>query len=430
MAKKDSQKKFKSFLKHITKYLDDEGIEHNVTVKREPDDPDDMNKVTKSVSIVFYKNTQPLANLHCYCTINDTITPYYTSMNYRGCVTRSESKIMRDHMPDIEANTLSIACVGVSEEERGKGYGLLILIYCICHINAENIFHYFNLDDVSNAANSVGKNIYRRVGFIPLPREFIELNLDNPKMYESTGGPELFVPLQCYEGYEYEDMIGRLVLKKFPLQDKDIELKPLEEKELKLLDDFVKKTLSLNSRWTTLLKASHKFKAPLRAHLSMLRGHSSMRVGTSMRSINGTPTTTSVKTRRTTIHKPYGGSGSAAKYTLKELKDIAVSNKIKITKKIDNKTLYLNKADLIKKLKKHGYYTICGLEKKEREINCGHSSPMKRPIICDRAAKYTLKELKDIAVSNKIKITKKIDNKTLYLNKADLIKKLKKHKLL
>ena len=51
--------------------------------------------------------------------------------------------------------------------------------------------------------------------------------------------------------------------------------------------------------------------------------------------------------------KPYGGSGRAAKYTLKELKDIAVSNKIKITKKIDNKTLYLNKADLIKKLKKH-----------------------------------------------------------------------------
>ena len=73
MAKKDSQKKFKSFLKHITKYLDDEGIEHNVTVKREPDDPDDMNKVTKSVSIVFYKNTQPLANLHCYCTIFFTL---------------------------------------------------------------------------------------------------------------------------------------------------------------------------------------------------------------------------------------------------------------------------------------------------------------------------------------------------------------------
>jgi hypothetical protein len=422
MAKKDSQKKFESFLGHITTYLANKGIEHKVTVKREPDDPDDMKKVTKSVSIVFYKGFSQLANLHCYCTINDTITPYYTSMNYRGCVTRSESKIMSDHMPDIEANTLSIAWVGVSEEERGQGYGLLILIYCICHINAENIFHYFSLDDVSNAANSVGKNIYRRVGFLPLPREFINLDSGNPKMYESTGGPELFVPLQCYEGYEYEDMIGRLVLKKFPLQDKDIELKPLEEKELKLLDDFVTKTLSLNSRWTTLIKAKHKLMAPLRAPLSM-------RVGTSsMRSINGTPTMTSENTRKT--NNPYGGSGSAAKYTLKELKDIAVSNKIKITKKIDNKTLYLNKADLIKKLKKHGYYTICGLEKKEREINCGHSSPMKRPIICDRAAKYTLKELKDIAVSNKIKITKKIDNKTLYLNKADLIKKLKKHKLL
>ena len=134
MAKTDSQKKFESFSEHITKYLDAKGIVPKVTVKREPDDPDDMKKVTKSVSIVFYKNTQPLANLHCYCTINDTITPYYTSMNYRGCVTRSESKIMREHMPDIEANTLSIAWVGVSEEERGQGYGLLILIYCICHM--------------------------------------------------------------------------------------------------------------------------------------------------------------------------------------------------------------------------------------------------------------------------------------------------------
>ena len=74
---------------------------------------------------------------------------------------------------------------------------LVILIYCICHINAENTFHYFNLDDDSKNANSVGKNIYRRVGFLPLPREFINLDSDNPKMYESTGGPELFVPLQC-----------------------------------------------------------------------------------------------------------------------------------------------------------------------------------------------------------------------------------------
>ena len=414
--KKLSQEKFGKFLLHIKKYLDNIGIVPKVTVELSHDDSNDMKKkVTKSVSFGFYKreqheNTTPLAILHCYCTINDTIAPYYTRMNYSGCVTRSQSNISREPMPDIEANTLSIIWVGVLEEAQGKGYGLLILIYCICHINAENNFDYFNLDDDSNAANSVGKNIYRKVGFIPLPGEFINLDSDNPKMYESTGGPELFVPLQCYEGDEYEHMIGRLVFKKFPLRDipaNDIVLTLSEKSELELLDEVVTKTSLLNSWWKTLLKAKLILMAPL--------------------SKPGGPMRDKITTSRTT---PYSTGGSAAKYTLKELKDIAVSNKIKITKKIDNKTLYLNKADLIKKLKKHGYYTICGLEKKEREINCRHSSPMKRPIICDRAAKYTLKELKDIAVSNKIKITKKIDNKTLYLNKADLIKKLKKHKLL
>jgi hypothetical protein len=44
--------------------------------------------------------------------------------------------------------------------------------------------------------------------------------------------------------------------------------------------------------------------------------------------------------------------------------------------------------------------------------------------------KYTLKELKNIALRNKIKITKKIDEKTLPLNKIDLSKKLKRYKLL
>jgi hypothetical protein len=43
---------------------------------------------------------------------------------------------------------------------------------------------------------------------------------------------------------------------------------------------------------------------------------------------------------------------------------------------------------------------------------------------------YTLKKLKNIAIRNKIKITKKIDEKTLPLNKTDLIKKLKRNKLL
>ena len=337
--KKLSQEKFGEFLLHIKKYLDNIGIVPKVTVELSHDDSNDMKKkVTKSVSFGFYKreqheNTTPLAILHCYCTINDTIAPYYTRMNYSGCVTRSQSNISREPMPDIEANTLSIIWVGVLEEAQGKGYGLLILIYCICHINAENNFDYFNLDDDSKAANSVGKNIYRKVGFIPLPGEFINLDSDNPKMYESTGGPELFVPLQCYEGDEYEHMIGRLVFKKFPLRDipaNDIYLTLSEKSELELLDEVVTKTSLLNSWWKTLLKAKLILMAPL--------------------SKPGGPMRVKITTSRTT---PYSTGGSAAKYTLKELKDIAVSNKIKITKKIDNKTLYLNKADLIKKLKKH-----------------------------------------------------------------------------
>lgn len=45
--------------------------------------------------------------------------------------------------------------------------------------------------------------------------------------------------------------------------------------------------------------------------------------------------------------------------------------------------------------------------------------------ILSKGGKYTVKELKNIAIKNKIKITKKIDQKTVSLNKNDLIKKLK-----
>ena len=44
--------------------------------------------------------------------------------------------------------------------------------------------------------------------------------------------------------------------------------------------------------------------------------------------------------------------------------------------------------------------------------------------------KYKIKELKDIAIKNKIKITKKLNEKKVPLNKKDLIKKLKRYKLL
>jgi hypothetical protein len=43
---------------------------------------------------------------------------------------------------------------------------------------------------------------------------------------------------------------------------------------------------------------------------------------------------------------------------------------------------------------------------------------------------YILKELKNIAIINNIKITKKMNEKIVHLNKTDLIKKLKRYKLL
>jgi hypothetical protein len=51
-------------------------------------------------------------------------------------------------------------------------------------------------------------------------------------------------------------------------------------------------------------------------------------------------------------------------------------------------------------------------------------------VISGGGGEYTLKKLKNIAIRNKIKITKKIDEKALPLNKTDLIKKLKRYKLL
>ena len=58
------------------------------------------------------------------------------------------------------------------------------------------------------------------------------------------------------------------------------------------------------------------------------------------------------------------------------------------------------------------------------------SQSAKMPVKKGGKQKYTIKELKDIAIKNKIKITKKLNEKKVPLNKKDLIKKLKRYKLL
>lgn len=51
--------------------------------------------------------------------------------------------------------------------------------------------------------------------------------------------------------------------------------------------------------------------------------------------------------------KSSGGKKAVVKYTVKELQAIAIENKIKITKKVEGKTVRLNKQDMIAKLKRY-----------------------------------------------------------------------------
>ena len=48
-----------------------------------------------------------------------------------------------------------------------------------------------------------------------------------------------------------------------------------------------------------------------------------------------------------------GGKKTVVKYTVKDLQAIAIENKIKITKKVEGKTVRLNKQGMIAKLKRH-----------------------------------------------------------------------------
>ena len=355
-----------------------------------------------------------VAVLICYYTERDRIIPL------KKYNTRSVTAYMNYEANESDAKTLSISWIGVAIEHRSKKYGLLILIYCICYIYMRYKVEYVTLDDDSDRACHIKRNLYHLVHFETLPRDLIQLDLNNKRFYESTGGPERILPLILYSEKDYADMMNKLLLKKFvkefndscKKQDRNPQKLALEQEQEKQFEQF-------EQRVEQIEKHFYLHEIAIEFYLANKCTNRWKRYASSMKR----------KRDKNPDDPSSSGTGGArvAKYTLKELKDIAVSNKIKITKKIDTKTLYLNKADLIKKLKKHGYDTICGLGKKEREINCGHSSPKRRQIIGDRAAKYTLKELKDIAVSNKIKITKKIDTKTLYLNKADLIKKLKKH---
>jgi len=84
------------------------------------------------------------------------------------------------------------------------------------------------------------------------------------------------------------------------------------------------------------------------------------------------------------------------------------------------KTLSVSFTNFINKETNSNYdepYNICLVNKK--------ASGGKKVVV-----KYTVKQLQAIASKNNIKITKKVDGKTVRLNKQELIAKLKRYKVL
>ena len=65
--------------------------------------------------------------------------------------------------------------------------------------------------------------------------------------------------------------------------------------------------------------------------------------------------TIAINLKRIILVKPKssGGKKAVVKYTVKDLQAIAIENNIKITKKVEGKTVRLNKQEMIAKLKRH-----------------------------------------------------------------------------
>ena len=154
----------------------------------------------------------------------------------------------------------------------------------------------------------------------------------------------IFFFLILYSEKDYADMMNKLLLKKFvkefndscKKQDRNPQKLALEQEQEKQFEQF-------EQRVEQIEKHFYLHEIAIEFYLANKCTNRWKRYASSMKR----------KRDKNPDDPSSSGTGGArvAKYTLKELKDIAVSNKIKITKKIDNKTLYLNKADLIKKHK-------------------------------------------------------------------------------
>ena len=330
--------KFSGIITKIDIWLNSKNLE---AVVKKPDGNEeviDYQFLFKKVKGI--EDEKVVANIESTYTKSDRIecsphTGPVTRGSLKKMKMRKHDNIDNDNIDNI-ASTLYISWISVDELEQKKGYGLLILIYCICHINKTHSIRVASLEDMSDKAGYIC-SLYHKVRFKPLSTELVQLDMSDPKRFQTTGGPELELDLNMEGLIDYADLLDGLISSRYkmpPIQDNKEFDNPDKNKLDKVRVDK-KRVDNLEIKLMKFVVEGERFYNAVHTLASVRKAATSWRLR--------------VKERRMGV----GGSARAAKYTLKELKDIAVSNKIKITKKIDNKTLYLNKADLIKKLKKH-----------------------------------------------------------------------------
>lgn len=233
-------------------------------------------------------------------TIVTALTCYYSEGQVIKGITRNAYENQEDEM------VINITWVVTYKKYEGQGLGLLIIIYSICHL--KNIYintEYVILDDDSDNSSKIKNNMYNKLEFY-------------------------------FKGFQsLKEEIG---------PDDNPEDEPTEivmtgpEKQLKLGVNFI--TRAKNILDNILKREKEK---------NTLRVSSRTRVLTTRYK----PYSPYVSNKSSQSTKMPVKKGGEQKYTIKELKDIAIKNKIKITKKLNEKKVPLNKKDLIKKLKRY-----------------------------------------------------------------------------
>ena len=115
-----------------------------------------------------------------------TIQTYLHLNSYYTRLLRSE-----EHIP---ANIISISSISINKEFQNLGIATKLLLAALCYtyVNVPDIYTHVILDDLTDSnILSMDKNIYNRLGFVPIGlvalsrsmKEMIPINAYNEKMY-------------------------------------------------------------------------------------------------------------------------------------------------------------------------------------------------------------------------------------------------------